>query len=70
MTKPTDDEVLTKAKKLAQDDGKLWLWKTEGVQRGPAPQRGRSDDDTLRAEYLVRARLLLGHGEVSSRVHL
>ena len=63
MTKPTDDEVLTKAKKLAHDDGKLWLWKTEGIKRAPAPERGRSDDDTLRAEYLVRVRSLLGQGE-------
>jgi hypothetical protein len=70
MTIPTEDEVLAKAKQLAHDDGKLWLWKTEEVERKLPSDRGCSIDDTLRAEYLVRARLLLTHGEVSSRMHL
>ncbi len=33
MTIPTEDEVLAKAKQLAHDDRKLWLWKTEEVER-------------------------------------
>ena len=57
MTEPTDDEVLAKAKQLARDDGRLWLWSPE--DEPPREARGRVADDSLRAEYLNQARELL-----------
>jgi hypothetical protein len=56
MTEPTEDEVLAKAKQLAHDDGRLW--DIEDIQDAPAA-RDRLADDSLRAEYLNRARDLL-----------
>jgi hypothetical protein len=53
MTEPTEDEVLVKAKQLAGDDGRLW--DTEDIEDAPAA-RDRFADDSLRAEYLNRAR--------------
>ena len=59
MTEPTDDEVLVKAKQLARDDGRLWLWGSEENQ--PRDARNHIADDLLRAEYLNRALELLRH---------
>jgi hypothetical protein len=54
MFKPTEDEILRKAKQLCHEDGKLW---------SPAdledPVAERTDpvvDESSRAEYLNRAR--------------
>ena len=57
MTEPTADQVLLKAKQLARDEGRLRLWGSEYDQLRKA--RSRIADDTLRAEYLNRARELL-----------
>jgi hypothetical protein len=46
MTEPTEDEVLVKAKQLADDDGRLW--DTEDIEHAPAA-RDRFADDSLRA---------------------
>jgi hypothetical protein len=61
MTEPTEDEVLVKAKQLARDDGRLW--DTEDLEQAPAA-RDRMSDDSLRAEYLNRARELFRHGQL------
>jgi hypothetical protein len=58
MVEPTEGEILVKAKKLAHDDCRLW--DTEDVEEAPW-ERNRIVDDTLRAEYLHRARKLLRH---------
>jgi hypothetical protein len=57
MTEPTGDEVMVRAKQLAQDDGRLWLWGSDYDQLRKA--RSRIVDDSLRAEYLNRALGLL-----------
>jgi hypothetical protein len=57
MTEPTEDQVLLKAKQLARDEGGLRLWGSEYDQLRKA--RSHIADDTLRAEYLYRARELL-----------
>ena len=57
MTEPTADQVLLRAKQLARDEGRMRLWDSEYDQLRKA--RSRIDDDTLRAEYLNRARDLL-----------
>jgi hypothetical protein len=46
-----------KAKQLARDEGRLRLWGSEYDQLRKA--QSRIADDTLRAEYLNRARELL-----------
>jgi hypothetical protein len=61
MTEPTEDEVLVKAKQLAHDDGRLW--NTEDI-KDASRERNRLADDTLRAEYLIRARELLRHEKI------
>lgn len=61
MTEPTEDEVLVKAKQLARDDGRLW--DTEDIEDAPAAG-DRFADDSLRAEYLNRARELLRHEKI------
>ena len=61
MTEPTEDEVLVKAKQLARDDGRLW--DTEDIEDAPTA-RDRVADDSLRAEYLNRARELLRHEKI------
>jgi hypothetical protein len=60
MTEPTEDEILVKAKQLARDDGRHWLWSPDN---GDPEQdgRGRVVDESLRAEYLNRALELLRH---------
>jgi hypothetical protein len=62
MTEPTADQVLLKAKQLARDEGRLRLWDSEYDQLRRA--RSRTADDTLRAEYLNRARELLRHEKI------
>ena len=62
MTEPTADQVLLKAKQLARDEGRLRLWGSEYDQLRKA--RSHIADDTLRAEYLNRARALLRHDKV------
>lgn len=52
MTEPTEDEILTRAKQLANDDGKLW--DTSDIKDG-SKLRDRVADDSLRAGYLTRA---------------
>ena len=59
MTEPTEDEVLVKAKQLARGR----LWDTEDIENAPAA-RDRFADDSLRAEYLNRARELLRHEKI------
>jgi hypothetical protein len=58
MTEPTEDEVLVKAQQLAHEDGRLWLWVTEDSDPGKDGQ-GRIVDESLRVEYLNRARELM-----------
>jgi hypothetical protein len=60
MTEPTEDEILVKAKRLARDDGRHWLWNPDN---GDPEQdsRDRVVDESLRAEYLNRALELLRH---------
>jgi hypothetical protein len=38
---PTDDKILVKAKQLARDDGRLWLWTSEEGQPREAWSRCR-----------------------------
>jgi hypothetical protein len=63
MTEPTEDEILVKAKQLAKEDGKLWLWDSEDIDDEPGA-RERVADDSLRAEYLNRALELLRHEKI------
>jgi hypothetical protein len=63
MIEPTVDEVLVKAKQLAHDDGRLWLWNEEEDNREPNA-KDRIVDDSLRAEYLNRALELLRHEKI------
>jgi hypothetical protein len=58
MTEATEDEVLAKAGQLAHEDGRLWLWVTEDSDPGE-DGRARIVDESLRVEYLNRARELL-----------
>jgi hypothetical protein len=62
MTEPTADQVLLKAKQLARDEVRMRLWDSEYDQLRKA--RSRIDDNTLRAEYLTRARDLLRHEKI------
>jgi hypothetical protein len=56
VTELTEDEILTRAKQLANDDGKLW--DNSDIKNG-SKLRDRVADDSLRAEYLTRAREML-----------
>jgi hypothetical protein len=60
MAEPSEDEVLVKAKQLAHDDGRLWLWGSEELDN-ERDERGPFIYDSLRAEYLNRALDLLRH---------
>jgi hypothetical protein len=64
MTEPTADQVLLKAKQLAREEGRLRLWDSEYDQLRKA--RSHIADDTLRAEYLNRARELLRREDLTS----
>ena len=55
MTETTEDEVLVKAKQLAHDEGRQW----DSGDIDQDPEHGRVADNSLRAEYLNRARELL-----------
>ena len=61
MTEPTEDEVLVKAKQLAHDDGRRW--DSEDIDE-EQDARDRLADNSLRAEYLNRARELLRHEKI------
>ena len=61
MTEPTEGVVLLKAKQLAHDDGRRW--DSEDIDQ-EQDARDRLADDSLRAEYLNRARELLRHEKV------
>jgi hypothetical protein len=61
MTQQTEDEILVKAKQLSKDDGRLWLWGPDG-RDSERSDRTRFADDSLKAEYLNRARELLRQG--------
>jgi hypothetical protein len=61
MTERTEDKVLVKAKQLAHDDGKLW--DSEDIHQEKDAHK-RVADDSLRAEYLNRARELLRHEKI------
>jgi hypothetical protein len=58
MAQPTEDEILVKAKQLAQDEGKLWLWGSE-ERDNERDERGPFIYDSLRTDYLNRALALL-----------
>ena len=58
MAHPTEDEILVKAKQLAQDEGKLWLWGSE-ERDNERDERGPFIYDSLRTDYLNRALALL-----------
>jgi hypothetical protein len=58
MAQPTENEILVKAKQLAQDEGKLWLWGSEELDN-ERDERGPFIYDTLRIDYLNRALALL-----------
>jgi hypothetical protein len=62
MTQRTEDEILMKAKQLAKDDGRLWLWRPEGRDHERS-DRTHFVDDSLKIEYLDRARQLLRQGK-------
>jgi hypothetical protein len=64
MAEPTADQVLLKAKQLAREEGRLRLWNSEYDQLRKA--RSHIADDTLRAEYLNRARELLRREDLTS----
>jgi hypothetical protein len=61
MTEPTDNEILVKAMQLAKEEGKLWLWGSDEVDN-ERDERGPFIYDSLRAEYITRARELLRQG--------
>jgi hypothetical protein len=50
MAQPTEDEILVKAKQLAQDEGKLWLWGSE-ERDNERDERGPFIYDSLRTDY-------------------
>jgi 5-methylcytosine-specific restriction endonuclease McrA len=58
MAQPTEHEILVKAKQLAQDEGKLWLWGSE-ERDNERDERGPFIYDSLRTDYLNRALALL-----------
>ena len=58
MAQPTENEILVKAKQLAQDEGKLWLWGSE-ERDNERDERGPFIYDSLRTDYLNRALALL-----------
>jgi hypothetical protein len=62
MTQRVEDEILVKAKQLAKDDGRLWLWGPDGRDNERGDQ-ARFADDSLKTEYLSRARQLLRQGK-------
>jgi hypothetical protein len=54
MFKPTEDEILRKAKELCYEDGKLW---SHAELEDPVAERAEAVvDESGRAEYLNRAR--------------
>jgi hypothetical protein len=58
MAEPTDNEVLVKAMQLAKEEGKPWLWGSDELEN-ERDERGPFINDSLRAEYITRARELL-----------
>jgi hypothetical protein len=58
MTEPTDNKVLVKARLLARDDGRPWLWSQKDSDL-EQDGRCRMVVDALRVQYLNRALELL-----------
>jgi len=58
MADRIEDKILVKAKQLAKDDGRLWLWGPDGKDNDRS-ERLRLADESLRAEYISRARHLM-----------